>query len=232
MNRDVQTIIQYLRDLSFNNERTWFMAHKDQYLEAKALFENIAEQLMIGIADFDSSCAGLTLKDCTYRIYRDVRFSKDKSPYKTHFGVYVCPGGKKSGYAGYYFHIGTGLGTTYPRHHILAVGDYRYNPAALKILREDILYGEGDFHEIVTQKVSQKFKLDDEEKLCRVPSGFPADTPYAEYLKLKTFCLCHYPDETFITNDNVIENTLKLFKTTLPFTQYVNRAIQYSREEL
>ena len=83
---------------------------------------------------FSSSVKGLKVKDCTYRIYRDVRFSKDKSPYKTHMGCYICRGGKKSGYSGYYFHVATEQSDVYPSGHMLAVGDYCMEPKALKIL--------------------------------------------------------------------------------------------------
>ena len=98
------------------------------------------------IEGFDPSVRGLTLKDCTYRIYRDLRFSKDKSPYKTHMGVYVCRGGKKSGYSGYYFHVAAGNETDeIMNSHILAVGDYCFEPKVLKTIREDIVNGDGDF---------------------------------------------------------------------------------------
>lgn len=110
----MQAIIDFLRQLSQNNNREWFMAHKSEYQQAQARFNELTEQLILGISQFDSSVSGLTAKDCIYRIYRDVRFSKDKSPYKTHMGAYVCPGGKKSGYAGYYFHVGTGMGRATP----------------------------------------------------------------------------------------------------------------------
>ena len=224
--------MQFLRDLKRHNNREWFQAHKDEYLNAKARFDAITERLIMGISQFDDSCQGLTVKDCTYRIYRDVRFSKDKSPYKTHFGAYVCPGGKKSGYAGYYFHIGIGEGNTYPDFHMLAVGDYRYNPDALRIIKEDIENGDGDFDDIIKNKVADVFTFDDEDMYARIPAGFPSDSPYGYYLRLKTFCLGYSPDNKFMQDDNVVENAVKLFATTYPFTQYINRAIRYSKEEL
>lgn len=230
MKNDIQTIRKFVRELSRNNNREWFMAHKDEYLDAKSRFDAITEKLIAGISQFDPSCQNLTVKDCTYRIYRDVRFSKDKSPYKTHFGAYVCPGGKKSGYAGYYFHIGTGEGEGYPASHMLAVGDYRYNPEALRILKEDIL--DGDFDKIIKEEVDSRFIFDDEQMYAKVPKGFPADSPYEYYLRLKTFCLCYNPDNDFMLSDDAIEKAIRLFRTTYSFTQFVNRAIRYSKEEL
>lgn len=225
----MKEIIKFLQQLRANNNRDWFLAHKDEYLKAKEKFNAITEQLIMSISQFDPSVSGLTVKDCTYRINRDIRFSSDKSPYKTHFGAYVCRGGKKSGYAGYYFHIGAG-GEGYPAAHMLAVGDYRYNPEALKILREDICYGKGDFENILKNEVSPLFSLDEEGQLQRAPKGFPQDTPYLYYIRLKTFCLVYEPDNDFMLADNVVEKATELFRTTYPFVQYVNRAIEYSKE--
>src|SRR5574344_204710 len=104
----MKEIIAFLKDLSNNNNKEWFNANKDRYISVQAKFNEIVEQIIGGIQEFDSSVSGLTVKDCIYRIYRDIRFSNDKSPYKTHMGAYICPGGKKSGYSGYYFHIGIG----------------------------------------------------------------------------------------------------------------------------
>lgn len=228
----MKEILKFLNDLSLNNDKKWFTEHKEEYLEAKARFETLTEKLILGISEFDHTCANLTVKDCTYRIYRDVRFSADKSPYKTHFGAYICPGGKKSGYAGYYFHIGTGKGENYPHSHMLAVGDYIYDPKALKIIREDIMNGDGDFDSIIKNDISKKFSFDEEFILKKVPKGFPADSPYSYYLRMKALCLSYTPDTKFMLDKNVVEKSVDLFKTTYPFTQYINRAIKYSKEEL
>ena len=226
----MKTVIAYLNDLSHHNNREWFVANKQRYTEAQARFNAIVEKVIMGIAQFDPSVANLTAKDCTYRIYRDVRFSKDKSPYKTHMGAYFCPGGKKSGFSGYYFHVGIG-GEGYPAAHMLAAGDYICDPKVLKILREDICYGEGDFADILKNKVSPEFWLDESSALKKVPAGFPADSPYAQYLKLRVFCLCYEPDTDFMTSPDMPERTAELFKTTYPFLQYINRAIEYTKSE-
>lgn len=227
----MDSIIRFLRDLRDNNNRSWFMAHKDEYLRCQQRFETLTARLIEGVAAFDDTVRGLQPKDCTYRIYRDVRFSADKSPYKPHMGCYICPGGKKSGYVGYYFHIGTGGADAdgYPTAHLLAVGDYCYEPKVLQILREDIAGGDGDFDDIVHNQCSPLFWLDQTDALRRNPKGFPPDAPYPEYLRLKTFCLCYEPDDAFITSPDVADRVVALFRTTLPFTRYINRAIDYSR---
>lgn len=222
----MKEIMAFLKDLRENNNREWFLEHKQQYLDCKARFEEYTEQLIAGCAEFDPRVKNLTVKDCTYRIYRDVRFSKDKSPYKVHMGAYVCPNGKKSGYAGYYFHLGTG-GQGYPYGHMLAVGDYRFQPEVLKVLREDILADNGEIDRIIKSAVSPMFSVDMEGALKRVPDGFPADSQWEKYLRLKTFCLVAEPDTKFMTAKDVIERSLELFRTTQPFLEYINRAIEF-----
>ena len=232
----MKEIVDFLNELRVNNNRVWFNEHKQQYLVAKAEFEKITQQLIDGCEKFDSRIKGLTIKDCTYRIYRDVRFSTDKSPYKVHMGAYICPEGKKSGYAGYYFHIGTGVnaegvGDGYPYSHMLAVGDYRFQPEVLRVLREDIVDDDGELDRILKTQVSPLFRLDSENALKKVPAGFPADSPWAEYLKLRTFCLCWCPDDKFMRSKDVIERSLELFRSAQPFLEYINRAIEYVKEE-
>ncbi|MBQ8243432.1 MAG: DUF2461 domain-containing protein, partial [Bacteroidaceae bacterium] len=116
----MKAIIHFLRQLQCNNNREWFNAHKEEFLKHQTRFHELVDEVIKEITEFDADVAGLTAKDCTYRIYRDVRFSSDKSPYKCHFGAFIAKGGKKAGNAGYYFHISTGGGEEYPYCHMLA----------------------------------------------------------------------------------------------------------------
>ncbi len=95
----MKEIITFLQELQQNNNREWFIANKTRYTTLQARFNAFVNELIGEISQFDDSITGLTAKDCTYRIYRDVRFSADKSPYKIHMGAFICPGGKKSGYS-------------------------------------------------------------------------------------------------------------------------------------
>ena len=220
----MKQVLRFLRSLSLHNDKVWFEAHKAEYLAAKATIGELAAKLIEGIRSFDDTIGPLSVADCTYRIYRDVRFSKDKSPYKTHMGIFVNRGGKKSGYSGYYFHVdGNG-------EHLLAVGNYFTEPKVLKTLREDIELGGGDFRAILAH-AAPGLVLDTSESLKKVPKGFPADSPDAEYFKLKNFCLLKSLDDAFILSPDLAENVLALFKTGKPFLDYVNRAIDYCREE-
>lgn len=226
----MKDIIEFLNDLQHNNNREWFMANKARYVAAAERFNAIVDELIQEIACYDSTVAGLKAKDCTYRIYRDVRFSADKSPYKTHMGAFICRGGKKSGYSGYYFHIGTG-GEGYPYAHMLAAGDYCFDPKVLQVLREDIVGGGGDFHNIV-KAASPTFELDREGALKRNPKGFEREELYTDYLRLKAFCLVHTPSNDFVCADGMPQRAAAIFQLAQPFLNYVNRAIEYVKSEM
>ena len=101
----MKQVVEFLTLLHENNDKAWFDSHKEMYKRALSCFEVFTAKLIDGIAAFDPSVRGLTVKDCTWRIYRDTRFSPDKTPYKTHMGAFVAPRGKKGGYSGYYFHV-------------------------------------------------------------------------------------------------------------------------------
>lgn len=225
----MKSIITFLNDLRHNNNREWFAANKERYVAATERFNTIVDGLIREIARYDSTVTGLTSKDCTYRIYRDVRFSADKSPYKTHMGAFICRGGKKSGYSGYYFHVGAG-GEGYPYAHMLAAGDYCCDPKVLQVLREDIVAGGGDFEAIV-QGARPTFEIDCEGSLKRNPKGFEQETLYTEYLRLKAFCLVHTPSDDFMCSDELPQRAATLFQSAQPFLDYINRAIEYVKTE-
>ena len=173
----MQTIIDFLRQLAANNNREWFTAHKDECKAAQAQFGTWVEGLAQRMAADDPTLAGLTARDMTYRIYRDTRFSHDKTPYKTHMGAFICRGGKKSGYAGYYFQIGAednraDFGSFHwETQHVVAPGHYCIEPKALQVLREDIVYGDGDFDRLVQQAADARFHPPARERPQAQPQG-------------------------------------------------------------
>lgn len=217
--------LKFLNDLSTHNDKVWFDANKGRYLEAKAEVEALAAEVLSGIRSFDDTIGPISPKDCTYRIYRDQRFSKDKTPYKTHMGVYINRGGKKSGYSGYYFHLGA---KSYGN--MVATGDIWCPPEVLKVLREDIMLGGGDFRKVLSE-ADPRLVLDMEGALKRVPAGFPADTPDSDFYRIKAFCLYYSPEDKFFTGGDPASRLVELFRTTKPFLDYINRAIEYCREE-
>ena len=173
---------------------------------------------------------GLRVQDCTYRIARDTRFSPDKSPYKTYIGAYIAPKGKKSGFAGYYFPYRTVL--RQPGLEQRAFGGAllpRTGRAAQR--REDEITDNGAEIAAAIRK-AKGFDLVEENKLKRVPTGFPADSEYADMLKLKDFYIAKRITEEFLLADDLLEKTLAEFRRTQPFVAILNRAVQFAYEEM
>ena len=228
----MQEISDLLRELEKYNNREWFNTNKERYQEVLKKWYAFCEELITEIGRFDADIAPLTIKDCTYRIYRDTRFSKDKSPYKTHFGVFLAKGGKKSMHAGYYFHIGTGNSSKYPHAHMLASGNYCYDNKAVKILREDISDEWETFSTSILGKANSMFTPDMEGALKRVPREYAPNAPYADWMRMKAYCLTAQVDDNFLLDDNLAHRLAELFKNTKPFVDYINRAVDYVKEEM
>lgn len=225
----MQKIISFLTALQAHNNREWFNDHKSWYVECKEMFDEFTTRFIAGIREFDDSIGPLTVKDCTYRIYRDTRFSADKTPYKTHFGAFVVPGGKKSGFSGYYLQIGAN-DKGYPGGCMLASGDYCCDTKVLRILREDIS-GDNGRQFAAALEAADGFHLDYEGALKRVPNGFPADKPYSDWLRLKNFCLLKEPGREYMLRDDMLERALADFRTTMPFLNLINNAVAFVRDE-
>ena len=152
--------LKFLSDLARNNNRPWFNAHKDRYLEAKAEFEAMVEELIPSLQRIDPELGPLTLSECTYRIYRDTRFSPDKTPYKVHMGAYINRQGKKSPFAGYYVHISPVEGSLW------GGGLYCPDPRILKAVREDIYENIDEFLAILHDPAfAAHFRLSEHDKL-------------------------------------------------------------------
>ena len=223
----MEEVIQFLTALKQNNNRDWFYEHRSEYIAAQEEFNLFVEKLIAGIASFDESISNIQVKDCTFRIYRDTRFSSDKSPYKAHMGAFICPGGRKSGFSGYYFQVGP-CESGHKDGNMLATGNYQFDSKVLRILREDISLDASDFEQRL--KCAPLFILDDSDKLKRVPNGFDRDAVYSRYLMYKSYCLIYSPRMSFITGENLLGKTLDAFRSTRPFLQFLNRAIAYSKE--
>ncbi len=211
---------QFLKDLKNNNDREWFNAHKDRYLAAKENFDEFVHALIQEIAKFDSQVAHLHAKDCVFRIYRDVRFSKDKSPYKTHFGAHISPVTKKSlihTRAGYYLHLS-------PGDSMLAGGAYKPESPWLRSIRESIYNDPQAFKKIINKASFKKyFGSIEGEKLKRPPKDFPGDHPDIELLKHKSFLVTHKLTNKEVLSKDFLKLSGKIFKALAPFDDFLNK---------
>lgn len=225
----MKNIIDFLTQLKENNNRDWFAANKELYKESEKEFNAFTEKLIEGISQFDTAVKNLQPKDCTFRIYRDVRFSPNKEPYKTHMAAYICPNGKKSGLAGYYFHV-EAPGSDFIGSHFLATGIHMPEPKVVQSIREEIL-DHGDAFEKAIKK-AKGFEVDQSLKLKNIPKGFPLDYKYGEYLKLKNYTLGKAVSNEFILSENLLENCITEFKKSLDFNHILNRAANFAFEEI
>jgi uncharacterized protein (TIGR02453 family) len=219
----MKDIINFLEDLAANNDRAWFEANRDRYKAVKSRMDAVAKDFIEAVAAFDPSVEGVQVKDATYRIYRDTRFTKDKSPYKTWFGVYVCPRGKRSGLSGYYMHVEPDQ-----NHYMLCTGAYCPTAGEIKSVREEIMT-EGDaFVETIRQ--AEGFDIDWSTAYKRMPQGWSAEDPHSEYYRLKNFLLVKLIDRDFVLSDDFISRAADQMSRTRPFNDTLNRAIEYARE--
>jgi uncharacterized protein (TIGR02453 family) len=211
--------INFLKALRKNNNREWFAKNKQSYLDAKQDFDAFVEKLIRQFATADKTLAGLKPADCVFRIYRDVRFSKNKDPYKTNLGAAIGPGGRKSPEAGFYIQIE-------PGNSFVAGGCWMPDAPTLKKIRQEIDYNLEDFKAIVHQKSFKKLfgELSD-CKLKTTPKGYPADHPGIDYLKQTSFIVEMPLDDKELTKSSLIKTVFTSYKTMTPFIRFLNTAM-------
>ena len=219
----MREILDFLTDIHDNNNREWFEQNKERYRRVLAHHNANVERLIALVAEFDSSVEGWRIADCTYRIYRDTRFSKDKSPYKTWFGVYVCPRGKKSGFSGYYMHVEPDQ-----NHYMLCTGAYCPTAGEIKSVREEVMT-EGDAF-VETIEAATGFEVDWSSALKRMPQGWSAEDEHSEFYRLRNFILVKLVDKEYFLRPDAIQQAAKDMRCTRPFNDTLNRAIEYARE--
>lgn len=216
-----KTTYKFLRDLKANNNREWFKDNKPRYDKARAEFEMFIATLYGEIRKFDNSIGMIEPKKTIFRIYRDVRFSKNKDPYKTNFGAHIHPGDKQAVHsiAGYYIHIEPGGKS------ILAGGAYVPQGPWLKAIRQEIDFNGKDFKKILNAKAFKTYFELEGEKLKRPPQGYDAEHPDIELLKQKSFLAVHHPTDKLVQSEDFVVHCRKVFKALHPFDQFLNRAL-------
>jgi len=183
----IRDLTQFLAELSENNNRAWFVMNKPRYDILRAEFLELVTGLIADISKFDPIMAGCNPKKALFRINRDMRFSHDKSPYKTHFSASLTASGLKKPSSGggpaYYFHIDA------DGQLLIAGGEYMPPSDRLRAIRQRVIEDTAGFSKVIRNKtIKDNYGgLQEEGKLTRPPKGFDADSPHLEYIKLKNF---------------------------------------------
>lgn len=216
--------VSFLKELRKNNNKPWFDNHREKYLSAKIDFENFIGVLLASTSPFDNDLKELQVKNATFRINRDIRFSKDKTPYKTNMGASLNKGGKKSIFAGYYFHLEPG-GKSFA-----GGGLWMPAPPELKKLRQEIDYCFPEFKKIITSSAFTSrypgLEMNEGQMLVNVPKGYDKENPAAPFLKLKSFVATRDIPDTLLTSPTLINEVALTFKALLPLVKFMNRPME------
>jgi uncharacterized protein (TIGR02453 family) len=213
-----KSTFEFLKAIKENNNRDWFLNNKLNYSEARENFESFVQEVINEIIEFEPIMKGLEVKSCIYRFNRDIRFSNDKSPYKTHFGAFIVRGGKKNGdkLAGYYLHIE-------PGNSIIAGGAYMPPAPWLAAIREKIDEEPEKIMKIINANIFIKYfgKIDG-EKLKKAPKGYPSDHPNVDLLKLKSYLVVNEVSDAFVLGEKYFYHTINVIKAMKPLNDFLN----------
>jgi uncharacterized protein (TIGR02453 family) len=216
---ETKFILSFLTELAENNNREWFVRNKPLYEQAHAAMVRLISELIRGMATFDSGVDKIAAKQCIFRIQRDLRFSKNKEPYKTNMGGFIVKGGRNSGNAGYYLHLE-------PGNSFLGGGIYLPDAVRLKAIRQEIYYSANEINAVLQAPDFKKyFDKIVGETLVRQPKGFDADFELIELIKLKSFTVLFPLDEKLLFDEHFIDEILPVFKAMKALNDFLNRAL-------
>ena len=218
-----KTTLQFIKGLGANNNKPWFEAHRKQYDVAKLDFETFVQGVIDKMGKKDPDIATLKAKETIFRINRDIRFSKDKTPYKDNFGAYINKGGRKSIYGGYYFHC-------QPGRSFMGGGLWLPQGPEVKKLRQEIDYSWDEFKKLVTSKkfraVYGDLSRDAESSLSTMPKGYDKENPAAAYLKLRSWITLKPITDAELTSPGLLKKVIDNFETLQPILKFINRSLQ------
>ena len=219
---NIRELVNYLQGLAENNNRAWFVMNKPSYDILRAEFTELVGQVIAATAKFDPAVAGQDAKKAQFRINRDVRFSKDKSPYKSNFSAVIAPGGKKDPGSHYYFHV--------DHHGKLLVAGGCYMPPAdvLLKIRRQVVAEPAVFGRLLKNKSLTGYYggFSDEGRLARPPKGFAADAPHVEYLKQKSFIMVRELPVKGMTSERLLGEVAAGFKAALPLVKWLRETVK------
>ena len=215
----MKEILSFLSGLQKNNTREWMEANKSKYLSSKQQFEDIISSLIDNIAVFDPHIVGSEPKKCIFRLHRDIRFSKDKRPYKENMGGFINKEGRKGMDGGYYIHIQPGKS-------MLAGGIYMPPSDILKKIRQEIDYNpDGLINFMNSSSFKEYFGSFEGDRLKKAPKGYSPDHPNIELLKLKYYIIVHRLEDAELLKPDFLENATQILKAMLPLNNYLRTAL-------
>ncbi len=216
---DLKLVLDFLSAIQKNNNKPWFEQHRPAYENAKEQFEEFIDRLIIGFGSVED-LGGVTAKDCTMRIYRDIRFSKDKSPYKSSMSASIGPGGKRSMRLTYYLHLEP------PGASMIAGGLHAPDSAQITKFREAIARDAKPFKKVVTNRAFvENFGTVQGEKLKTVPRGYDRDHPEIELLRMKEVVAIQRLTDGMVLSPNFSTRVITAFTAMKPFLDYLNSVL-------
>ncbi|KAF2332879.1 DUF2461 domain-containing protein [Flavobacterium ginsenosidimutans] len=214
--------LQFLDDLKRNNNREWFQENKKRYEVFKKDYHQLVSDFLDAMKPLDPSLELLEVKNCTFRINRDIRFSKDKSPYKAHLGIWMSGGTKGLNRAGYYVHIEKGAS-------FIAGGFYSPEAEDLKKVRKEIAFFYDDLQEILNDKNFKKefesLDINENNSLKSMPRGYEKDHPAIEFLKLKSFTATQVYNVSEVMEKDFVKKMSQKLIALKPLNEFINRAL-------
>ena len=216
----MEAVLEFLRQLTLNNNKAWFDAHRERYKHLRASVVTLAHEVHAGLLEHDS---GLVLCDpakAVFRINRDVRFSQNKQPYKTNMGFWLSPGAKSAVAAGYYVHLD-------PQGSFIAAGIYMPPADALEKVRREIYYRGADLDQLLNATpIKKSFGMLEDHRLKTVPRGYDKEHPYMDYLRQKSFVLVQALENEALKQDRFGHYLAKQLAPAVPLVKFINEALE------
>lgn len=212
---NIREVLAFLRELAINNDRPWFKEHKPQFDDLRSAWEQDMERLIGLVAEYFPEVRGLAVRDCVYRIYRDIRFSHDKRPYKNYFSGVIGKGGRHTVRSSYYVHIGV-------EEMMLCGGIWWPEKPILEQLRGLIDAEPEEFLAIVSHPdITSRYQWMS-QSLKTMPKGFPKDHPLAQYIKMKEYLLAMHVSEDYFDCDDWVERVASDLQPLKPLHDFLN----------
>ena len=224
--KKMESVFAFLQELARNNNRDWFNEHKNLYQESLEEFRVMAGEILEGITRFDPSLAGIEARDSIFRIYKDTRFSRDKTPYKTHFGLWMTRGGRKSTNAGYYFHLE-------PKGSFMAAGVHSPPAEQLKLIRQEIIFNSDSYYKIIRDPgLQERFQRGGKDDMLKKgPAGFPKDSEHLEELRYKHYIFLRNYTDGEVCSQGFAGILVNDFRELAPLVAWMNQAMSYTGNE-